>query len=170
MKTPDGIYSRLAILPLDLMAMVESSDNRPSLVAAAIQHEGFLNDVSPNLVTQLIARYRKYLISEEEKMDSEKKKSTHAPFDPLVEIQRIAELQKARVDRFLTVEKDFPAPMEAVGKAIDNYQTTLALMQRMQIEAKTKSLVSQENSERVSSLRKVLDDMIKSEQTMNREN
>jgi hypothetical protein len=104
-------------------------------IAELIQSEwGLVGDVSQAVVLQMIRAHYKALV----KMP---KGETPAPappaedaFNPLEAILTLARQQKGRVELALQKEKEIGMPMEPTGRAMKEYQETLALMQRMQIE------------------------------------
>jgi hypothetical protein len=55
-------------------------------------------------------------------------------FNPLAEILEVAKQQKKRVQMMLDKEQEVGMALEATSKAVKDYQDTLALMQKMQIE------------------------------------
>lgn len=106
----------------------------PLHVAELIQSEwGDFGDVSQAMVVQFINRWYKQV--KKELAEGEPIPMLEVEeFDPLKEILALAKQQRARIDRTLEKEKEVGMLIPGTGAALKEYQETLALMQRMQIE------------------------------------
>lgn len=130
-----SIMERLDALPLHQKALLVRWDWTSMEVAIQLKNDGFLQDVNENSLAQVLGRWRNKKKAEIALIPTSEEVVPMIPFDPMEEMLKLAAMQKTRVDAALAKEKEVNLPLDATNKVISEYQTTLALLQKMQIDA-----------------------------------
>jgi predicted DNA-binding protein YlxM (UPF0122 family) len=123
-------FKRIEELPATVLLDVRAGIYEPIILAQYLQKQGYFTDVAEATLTQLVGAYRKSLKIPEGTSED----SVPDEFNPLAEILAVAKQQKERVRLAVSKEKEINMPLDATNKVIQEYQQTLALMQKMQIE------------------------------------